>query len=64
MNYQISGRDSKGEFTAGIVTSMGRVMRTAPKLAYMRGWDIVRVRERCQEKGWSLRTAGDVDAAR
>jgi len=62
MTYQISGRDAKGrEFTAGLVTSVGRVMRTAPILKYMRGWDMVRVREHCQVKGWSLATAGVVD---
>jgi len=62
MTYQISGRGSKGEFTAGIITSMGRVIRVAPILFYMRGWEMAKVREHCQVKGWTVREAGDVDA--
>ena len=60
MTYQISGRDSKGEFTAGLVTSLERVIKTAPKIAYMRGWNMKRVREHCQAKGWALQDAGEV----
>ena len=62
MTYQISGRGAKGDFTAGIVTNMGRVMRCAPILFYMRGWEMTKVREHCQANGWSLREAGDVNA--
>jgi hypothetical protein len=61
MTYQISGRDKSGEFTAGLVTSLERVIKTAPKIAYMRGWNIVRVRLYCEAKGWALRDAGEVN---
>ena len=61
MTYQISGRMGKGpQFTAGIVTTMSIVTRAAPILRYMRGWPIEKVREHCQEKGWTLHQAGDV----
>jgi len=62
MTYQITGRLDKGpQFTAGIVTTMSIVTRAAPILRYMRGWPMDKVREHCLVKGWTLRSAGDVE---
>jgi len=54
MMYQVSGADQRGDFTAGLVVTAGKITSTAPKLGYMKGWSIERVREYCQRRGWQL----------
>jgi len=39
---------------AGLLVLDGRVLRTAPIVAYMRGWSLALVRAYCKRKGWTL----------
>ena len=39
-------------FVAGIEARAGRVVRAAPILAYMLGWDGARVAQHAQRRGW------------
>lgn len=39
-------------FVAGIEAQDGRVVRAAPILRYMRGWDGARVASYCASRGW------------
>jgi hypothetical protein len=40
-------------FVAGIEARDGRVVRTAPILAYMLGWDGARVAQYAKRRGWT-----------
>lgn len=40
-------------FVAGIVARNGRVVRAAPILGYMRGWDGAAVASYCDRKDWA-----------
>jgi hypothetical protein len=41
-------------FVAGIIAMDGRVIRAAPILKYMLGWNGVAVRDYCRKKHWAL----------
>lgn len=41
-------------FTAGIVAENGKVVRFAPILSYMNGWDGKQVYDYCKQKGWKI----------
>lgn len=62
--YQVTGRDRSGEFCAGLIVSAGQVVKSAPKLGYMRGWKLEAVREYCQGRGWSMRPVHGLTADR
>lgn len=38
---------------AGLVVRNQTVISTAPILKYMKGWDVLKVMEYCQKKGWT-----------
>lgn len=45
-----------GYFCAGVVVDdLGRVIRAAPIVKYMRGWTLKQVEDYCREKRWTLR---------
>lgn len=41
-------------FYAGLVLEQRRVVRAAPIVAYMVGWDVPRVLRHCLTKGWRV----------
>jgi hypothetical protein len=46
-------------FTAGIELENERVVRAAPIVGYMWGWNRDYVRWYCQKKGWTVRVLKD-----
>lgn len=48
--YQITAPD----FCAGFVVRERHVMKPAPILTYMRGWEMTSVRDYTRRKGWKL----------
>ena len=43
-------------FCAALVAHNGLVVKAAPIIKYMVGWDASRVRDYCRSKGWSWRS--------
>lgn len=50
---EILVRITAPHFVAGVVAVDGRVVRAAPILRYMSGWDGARLAEYARRKGWT-----------
>jgi len=46
----VAGVETRLTFTSG-----EQVSRAAPIIKYMKGWNVSRVYEYCEKKGWNLR---------
>lgn len=45
-------RVSAPHFVAGLLVRFGKVIRTAPILRYMHGWELLDALAYCRRKGW------------
>lgn len=52
MANEVTIRISAKSFCAGLVARDGKVVRAAPIIGYMVGWDGGRVAAYCKKKGW------------
>lgn len=55
--YQITAP----HFCAGLVVRERHVMKPAPILSYMRGWELAEVRDYCRRKGWRVVEVTDAE---
>lgn len=52
MIVKIEGKDRSGEFTCGLELRDHIVVRAAPKVRFMMGWQSSRVHQYCTRRGW------------
>ncbi len=48
----ITGVDLTGKFCVAVVGTHGVVTRSAPKVRYMQGWTVEKVKGYCTLRGW------------
>jgi hypothetical protein len=47
-------RVTSNYFCAGLIMRNGKVVRAAPIIKYMKGWNIVRIRQYAARRNWTV----------